>query len=259
MRLRESRNILLVIVFSFLLTHSALANCDKPAITSKNATVYDDVPQFYTGQGWVMGKKVKDLSKGSQIWICAERTVGFLVGRKPWLQISEGKDRPPIGWIFGEDADKSASRSNPSLSLIPTAEAQDIKNASPVPAPANPVAVLSFFAMVLGMMAKELFDRAMGTRLKMKSYLRRLLPALVISPVVFSAMLQANIPIPDNKGLAALLAWAFQNGFFWQSLVKPIPAQKERVSRSHTPKGASPSAPVAQPRVDHNTDHVKAA
>jgi len=239
----ERGNILFGLVFIFLLSNSAFAGCDKPATISKNSTVYDVVPTFYTGQGWVMGKKVKDLSEGSQIWICDERTVGFLVGKKRWLQISEEKGKPPIGWIFGEDASESTSSFNLSLSLVPVAEAQDTQRAGSVPAPANPVAALSFLAMVLGMMAKELFDRAMGTRLRLKSFLRRLLPALVISPVVFSAMLQANIPIPDNKGLAALLAWAFQNGFFWQTLVKTVPAKKEgRVSRGHTPKGVSAKA-----------------
>lgn len=237
MSLKHSRNVLFAVTLLFFMAFSAFAACDKPATTTKNSIVYDDVPRFFTGQGWVMGKKVKNLNEGAQIWICAERSVGFVLGKQSWLQISEARDKPPIGWMLSADTHKAGSRNHPPLALVPKALAQTPQEAVPAPVPGNPIAALSFLAMVLGMMAKELFDRTMGARLRMKTFFRRLLPALVISPVVFSAMLQANIPVPDSKSLAALLAWAFQNGFFWQTLVKTVPAQKEgRASPGHSAK-----------------------
>jgi hypothetical protein len=79
-----------------------------------------------------------------------------------------------------------------------------------------------FFAMILGMVAKAIVDLldADFNRMVLSLHVRRGLVALLVSPIVFLGFLSSGQFDVTLKTFLVLLLLAFQNGFFWQTLLK---------------------------------------
>jgi hypothetical protein len=79
-----------------------------------------------------------------------------------------------------------------------------------------------FLAMVLGMFAKAIVDLldAGFNRVLVVVHMRRGVVALVVSPIVFLGFLNAGQFEATAATFFVLLLVAFQNGFFWQTLLK---------------------------------------
>jgi hypothetical protein len=73
-----------------------------------------------------------------------------------------------------------------------------------------------YFIMLLGMAAKFLFD-AIGHRKTVTFNKWQLLKPVLVSPMVFAAIYSS---IGKDGPSVLLLIFSFQNGFFWQSVLK---------------------------------------
>ncbi len=72
-----------------------------------------------------------------------------------------------------------------------------------------------YFVMLVGMSAKYLFD-AIGEGNKIKFEKWQLFKPMLVSPIVFSAVYGS---IGENSPITLNLIFAFQNGFFWQTVL----------------------------------------
>lgn len=79
------------------------------------------------------------------------------------------------------------------------------------------IEIVLYFCMILGMAGKYFFD-AIGTGTKKKIVIHKwlLVKPLFISPLVFGAI---YVSIEKISSVVLLLVFAFQNGFFWQSVL----------------------------------------
>lgn len=80
-----------------------------------------------------------------------------------------------------------------------------------------------FLAMLLGMLAKALFDLLDDTKPSWREHLRHGAMAIVISPVVFLGFITAGQFNSSSQTFLVLALFAFQNGFFWQTVLKRNP------------------------------------
>lgn len=77
-----------------------------------------------------------------------------------------------------------------------------------------------FIAMLLGMLAKALFDMLDDSKPSWRSHLRHGAMAIVISPIVFLGFITAGQFNSSSQTFLVLALFAFQNGFFWQTVLK---------------------------------------
>ncbi len=80
-----------------------------------------------------------------------------------------------------------------------------------------------FLAMLLGMLAKALFDLLDDTKPSWREHLRHGAMAIVISPIVFLGFITAGQFNSSSQTFLVLALFAFQNGFFWQTVLKRNP------------------------------------
>jgi hypothetical protein len=107
--------------------------------------------------------------------------------------------------------------------------------AEPPPPPNSYGLVLFFFfafvVIIVGMIAKVVFDQIdKASALKIRELLdwRKCIKALIVSPIVFGTFLAlANFENLDQTQVIVILLSAFQNGFFWQTVL-PTGAKKAK-------------------------------
>jgi len=234
------------------------ATCDRRGRILQDADVYKQVPRYVTGSGW-LGERVTTLRGNTQVYICGEQSASFGFSTKIWLQIAyEGsKGNWQYGWVLkdnmaiisgrsrGTDNDSGISLVTAAFAGEPQASVQE-KTAwklgpPPVPPPQGeeksaPAARDSgstslsdlgelywplFVAMLFGMIAKagvdwlDSSDKAM-----MRQHLRNALVALLVSPIVFLGFLSAGQFSTSSQTFVVLCLLSFQNGFFWQTVLK---------------------------------------
>lgn len=80
---------------------------------------------------------------------------------------------------------------------------------------------MSFVLLVLGMVAKTLVDVIeLPEPVPLRVHFRRSLLPLLVSPMVFLGFMQsAQLAVETVSGFVLLLLLAFQNGFFWQTII----------------------------------------
>lgn len=85
-----------------------------------------------------------------------------------------------------------------------------------------------FLAMLLGMLAKALFDLLDDAQPAWREHLRHGAMAIVISPIVFLGFITAGQFNSSSQTFLVLALFAFQNDFFWQTVLKrnPPPTSK---------------------------------
>jgi hypothetical protein len=194
--------------------------CARQATVRATTDVYDRPPTFYTGEGWKLGQVVGRLERGRTVLVCEEKDVGFFgIQRKGWVRI-----QAPAGWIFREKL--SANAAAPRFSLVPPAYAEDTDRAdggTGLPElDAGPFYAVIFGGLLFGMLAKAFFDELEEPAFSTQRTMRRSVKALLVSPIVAIGILQAgNYGFTSTFSFWVSLFIAFQNGFFWQTLLRP--------------------------------------
>jgi hypothetical protein len=209
-------------------------SCDVRATVEQNTNVFARSPVFSTSRGWDYGSPVASLSKGTTIYICHEETVRFGFQSQRWAQISYFMNG---GWQFGwvrqaalvtGNSTPSNEQSN-SRSLVSRIFVSNVPANLSVQSYGESVTDISvlkgfyiglFLSMVGGMLAKCIFDyiQVYGTS-SVKGQFREILTPLLISPIVFLALMQAaDTSAVGMKAFIVLNLMAFQNGFFWQTI-----------------------------------------
>ena len=225
---------LILLVFLALNHSPTLAqDCNKTSTTNAPTIVYDRAPQFSSGGGWTLGNQVATLRKGQTVHICEERSVGLFFSKQTWYRIS--LDGGQFGWVFKGNLTLSLHHQEPdtfSFSVFGKAFAQPADEpdglvAQPPPPPNSYGLVLFFFfafvVIIVGMIAKVVFDQIdKASALKLRELLdwRKCIKALIVSPLVFGTFLAiANFENLDQTQVIVILLSAFQNGFFWQTVL----------------------------------------
>lgn len=211
---------------------SALAQCDEIAHTRVDTTLYSDVPRLSTAGGWQLATEIAPLPRGTQVRICEAKEVGqFGFNSKIWLRVQLADGRS--GWIFAEATDRGGARSNAPAhgwSLISDAVAQEAAQPSNgLPGNGLPgsglgpwllLAVTALFVF-FGIVGKMVYDGiASRTSIRRCIKLENCIKAVIIAPLAIAAFLQiGDFTLKDES--ATLIYWcmAFQNGFFWQTLL----------------------------------------
>ena len=254
-------------VVAVLSLHSSLAEaqkCDRRGVITSATDVYERVPQFVTGRGW-QGNRIASLRQSTQVYVCAEQSADFGLSKKVWFQIAfrtprSGKEEWAYGWILKEAVTTSQGRATTGhrFALIGAAFADEPSPPSQQktewtlapPPPAPPVADTGspakgqgsaslgdltllygplFIGMLLGMLAKTAVDclDAPSKRGILMEHLRNGSIAILVSPIVFLGFLQAGEFGASTQAFVVLWLLAFQNGFFWQTVLKRNVVEKK--------------------------------
>ncbi|HEY7379494.1 MAG TPA: hypothetical protein VH542_12480 [Steroidobacteraceae bacterium] len=229
--------------------------CGERAVTSSDVDVFQNPPRFSTGVGW-QGTQIEHLPSGMPIFVCREINLEFGFSTRTWVQIGYPSGNGfRYGWI-PRDTLRTAMRTDGPrlllalLALVPPANAETIETdqrwGPPPPLPADTPggtasresrASLSwadlgalygplFIAMLVGMIIKVAVDlvdtwgepRRDDTRLR--GHLRNGAIAILVSPIVFLGFLNAGDFSGARQTFLVLALLAFQNGFFWQTVLK---------------------------------------
>lgn len=161
---------------------------------------------------------------------------------KEAMRAARNADPDADYWTFLVGSAQAASRPSTVPSTAPSAEPADTGQlpaaAPPAPAPSEATGnsgntmlpstedllalyLPLFYAMLLGMCAKVLVDMldAWDKRL-LWAHLRNGVIAILVSPIVFLGLLSAGQFSGEKQTFVVLALLAFQNGFFWQTILK---------------------------------------
>jgi hypothetical protein len=95
-----------------------------------------------------------------------------------------------------------------------------------------------FVAMLLGMVAKAVVDWLdTPSMAALKEHGRNALIAILVSPIVFLGFLNAGEFSTSTQTFVVLWLLAFQNGFFWQTVLK---RDSHRAQPNAAPDAAKP-------------------
>jgi hypothetical protein len=227
---------------AFLVVFLALADglaragdCDEHRTTIGNVNVYEDVPQFSTGRGWQLAPQIATLAPNEVVRVCKKKNVGFPASQT-WLWIrfeSDGEERQ--GWVREKllqdagalDSGDTGARSVLPVAMLTSAAASSDDDAASLGPPSTaPLAALLFVFMLLGMIAKGLFDQLNGEGFQRKPFLRGMGISLLVSPMIFLALSKvADFSIGATSGSTGFIVYlftGFQNGFCWQTLFQGL-------------------------------------
>jgi len=234
----------------------AQGKCEKRGKIEQAADVYQQVPRYVTGSGW-LGERATRLNKDTQVYICGEQTAAFGLSTKTWVQIAYwSADKWAYGWVLNDGVSYltgSLHEREPKrgFSMVALAFAVDKMANAPgktewtlgppptLPAPISEdssagnepgQARLSdlgqlywplFVAMVLGMVAKAMVDLLDSSDTgMMRLHAKNAVVSILVSPIVFLGFLTAGQFSTSTQTFLVLCLLAFQNGFFWQTVLK---------------------------------------
>lgn len=261
----------LPVLFVVFISFSSAQNCSERGYLSYDTDIWNAAPQYITGRGWVSGNKIDKLPRGTQIFVCQKISVGFAFSTQKWFQVAYYKNkRWNYAWVYSEAVKLSSipkiehkwleNLLSPSEAFAQPESSEGVETTSgfrleeltpppeelpPMPPTPTPVQIDTltstttlylylFLAMFIGMSAKVVVDIIDSwDKKRIKRHLQKGLIALLVSPVTFLAFIQsAEFGMHGQKGFIILLLFAFQNGFFWQTVFKrdkdaaqAIPAQ----------------------------------
>jgi len=208
--------------------------CQEELRLRSATLVYAAPPSFSTRQGWTLAPRQDSLGEGTVVRVCERRAIGFLVGRRTWLQVSYGDAaQQRRGWVYvtppgggdGQSAGGGIAGVVAALVLPRPALAQDVGLPSAgVPTESLLWPFLLYGCVILGMVAKALHDYFMdGFPAERRKYLGQTFAALVASPIVLGGINNlGGLEISGLSGVQGFMAYlllAFENGFFWQALI----------------------------------------
>lgn len=220
-------NILLILLVG--MGSLAHAQCARIAVTVMPTAVYDSAPTFSSRSGWQLGKIITNLPAGTSVRLCEEVTVGLFFQKKKWCRIEFSNGR--CGWVFSGQLNISMAPIDESSYagsiLIPEAHAQAAStNTSNQGIPGFNIWIMSgiaFVSVVFGMIGKVVYDELdAGQKPSLRSTfnLCKCLKALIVAPIVFGIFLKAgDIYLKNETAVIIFFCLAFQNGFFWQTVI----------------------------------------
>ena len=258
--------------------------CQQRAEITLGADVFASPPRFVTGLGW-QGNRQAYLTRGTQVYMCMEQRVEFGLSTKVWAKIAYRNNAGfQFGWVLKENvvdwraslndngnrtyfglvsvayADDSplqdGQRSEWQLGKAPTdistngsdSVALEGNRASTALDDLFTLYAPLFVAMLLGMMAKATVDWLDASdNTVLRQIVRSAFTAFLVSPIVFLGFLNAGEFSTTRRTFIVLCLLAFQNGFFWQTVLKKDKPQAElnaalpqtaRSELSHTPSQA---------------------
>jgi hypothetical protein len=205
----------------------AQAPCGEEVRTSAAATVHVGPPTFSTGRGWTLAPFKATLPANSTVHVCQRVTVGFVGSKQEWARIQFKVERNlDEGWIAaraltGHKIEAEARGFRLPSPLVSVAYAQDLGGGDVPPPSTMPFLVMVFVSMLLGMAVKGLFDHlGEGIAQLKKTYLADTLKAFLVSPIVFMGFATGgDFQFTSDLALFVFLCMAFQNGFFWQTIL----------------------------------------
>jgi hypothetical protein len=212
-----------------LLAGEASAQCNQPAQTIKETTVYNRAPTFSTGSGWRLGSQIEKLPAGASVTICERIEVGLFFDRKQWCRVQY--DGNKTGWVYMGDVVTTSSYILPPtivhasylLTASAVADEMDANGSSVLPSRTTfHLYVLSFLAVMLGMFGKVAYDELdTGREISVRDCFnaRKCLKAMIIAPVTYLGFLYVgDFSTPGElRTIVIAMCLAFQNGFFWQT------------------------------------------
>ena len=253
------RQYLIAFVAGLLLFSSdaSAQKCERRAVITSAADVFENPPRYMTGVGW-QGRRLTGLPIGTQVYICAEQNLDFGFSSKMFYQIAFKTDKWKYGWILADqikvvrgellemelasryalisgalaDEPSAPTQQKPEWHLgeappVPAAGVNNGSAASTAEAPAVSLSNLAalygplFVAMLLGMLSKGAMDCLnAATKAALKEHLRTGFSAILVSPIVFLGFLNAGQFSASTQAFVVLSLLAFQNGFFWQTVLK---------------------------------------
>jgi hypothetical protein len=230
-------------------------SCSERATTSSDVDVFESPPRFTTGVGW-QGTQIEHLSSGRPIYVCREINLEFGFSTRTWVQIGYAVANGfRYGWI-PKDTLRTAMRTNGPrlllalLALVPPASAETVDTderwGPPPPLPQDTSATQAisgsraslswadlsalygplFIAMLIGMIIKVAVDlvdtwgEPARDHSRLRTHLRNGAIAILVSPIVFLGFLNAGEFSGARQTFLVLALLAFQNGFFWQTVLK---------------------------------------
>jgi len=228
-------------------------SCPRKTTVIVDTDVYREVPRFITGLGW-QGNRIASLPRNTEVYVCRERKIDFGLSAKDCSQIAFRNKAGAweYGWVLKEKLARGVSEMQEASLFSPVAPASAASypeqggqtRAAPdkdEPPPLPPVsetglpaqqesatswgdlAVLYgplFVAVLLGMAAKAAVDWLDAPRISLREHARHALIAFLVSPMVFLGFLNAGNFSTATQTTFVLLLMAFQNGFFWQAVLK---------------------------------------
>jgi hypothetical protein len=224
------RVVIIALLWSLnLLPGEALAQCNQPARTMKETTVYNRAPTFSTGSGWRVGTRMATLPAGTSVMICERIEVGLFFDKKQWCRIQYEGNK--TGWVYMGDVIATSNYTPPPtimhasyLSTVSAvADDMDPNDSSALPSRTTfHLYVLSFLAVVLGIFGKVAYDELdTGPEVSARHYFnaRKCFKAMLIAPVIYLGFLfVVDFSTPGElKTIMVAMCLAFQNGFFWQT------------------------------------------
>lgn len=233
--------------------------CNLKGIVTQDTDIYRQVPNYVTGSGWV-GERITRLNANTQVYICGEQGASYGFSTKTWLHIAYlGLNNEWFyGWVLQDTMTVLSSGlrrietiGSPSLVAVAFAAGAPLEGTDkttwaigpPPAAPAPQSADISssssrqpgsaslsdlgelywplFVAMLSGMLAKVGVDwlDASGKAI-MQQHLRNFVISVLVSPIVFLGFLTGGQFSTTTQTFLVLCLMAFQNGFFWQTVLK---------------------------------------
>ena len=204
----------------------AQEECPTSGMTVRAVTVHPGPPRFFTGRGWLIEPSIDTLASETALQICETRSIGVIPSTRVWLRIHYGGTGE--GWIPADAVEQSTERIAlaslvPSIALMLPQQQEStttelVQATEGVPGTTWPMAWM-LLAVVLGMIAKAVFDRLECDDFDVRACLRQTVRSLVVAPMVFLGIGEVGNFALTSTGMMLYLGWAFQNGFFWQTVL----------------------------------------
>ena len=201
--------------------------CTLRGHVSRGTIVWSQPPRFSSKSGWRAPIKA-NLPKGTLVWGCSRKTVGYFSNRLEIVRIAYRFGR---GWQFGwMPMSRFTLNQRSALSVVLAAYTVQ---SDPPPAPDTPKEQSAtmglyglysqlFIAVLIGILSRGIWDWTAAPN-EFKSHIRSAIGAAVLTPIVFGSFLQtADFNIEGEKGYVMLLLLSFQQGFFWQGMMKDL-------------------------------------
>lgn len=217
------------------MTDLALGQCSQRGRTIAETTVYDRQPEFSTGQGWRLGQVLAILPPNTPVTICDSVQIGVLYDKKLWYRIQFGGPRD--GWAFSgqlQIASGSQGAWRAPWSLVAVAHAAGEPGLPGTGLPSNTMLIvylIMFVFVMSGMLGKVAFDAinaGEGLTLRQCLSAKNFFRTVIVAPIVFLTFLNtADFSSGNGElGLLIMACLAFQNGFFWQTVLPAKGTQK---------------------------------
>jgi hypothetical protein len=160
--------------------------------------------------------------------ICERRRIGVIPATRLWARVRY--ESANEGWISADAVDEAGGSQPIAMAALfatplrqaPPGQPPDPANLVPVTDGApNPLWSYAWMlvAVLLGMIAKAVFDRLECDEFDLRDCLRQTVRAFVVAPMVFLGIGEAGNFALAGPSMLLYLAWAFQNGFFWQTVL----------------------------------------